>query len=67
MDAHRRHLPTRVGCSSAASPKPGFHEKDRLEAHLDALVSSGRMTLSHAQRLMPSTCVSAHHDYVKPR
>jgi hypothetical protein len=34
----------------AARPAPGFHKKDKLENHLHALVSSGRMRLRTAQR-----------------
>jgi hypothetical protein len=34
----------------AASPKPGFHEKDGVEDHLHSLVCSGAVTLAEAQR-----------------
>lgn len=34
----------------AATPRPGFHEKDKLENRLHALVCSGRMSLRTAQR-----------------
>jgi hypothetical protein len=34
----------------AASPRPGFHEKDRLEDVLHDAVCSGRMSLAAAQR-----------------
>src|SRR5262249_39204323 len=33
-----------------ANPRPGFHEKDRVENELHAQVCSGRITLSEAQR-----------------
>lgn len=34
----------------AANPRPGFHEKDRLENRLHALVCDGEMSLRTAQR-----------------
>jgi hypothetical protein len=33
----------------AASPKPGFHEKDKVENYLHDQVCSGAMTLQIAQ------------------
>ncbi len=33
----------------AASPKPGFHEKDKVENYLHAQVCSGAMSLKEAQ------------------
>lgn len=33
----------------AASPKPGFHEKDRVENYLHDQVCSGAISLSQAQ------------------
>ena len=35
-----------------AEPRPGFHEKDKVEDHLHAEVCAGRMTLSAAQSLI---------------
>lgn len=34
----------------AASPKPGFHEKDKVENYLHSQVCKGAMTLSEAQK-----------------
>jgi hypothetical protein len=34
----------------AAEPRPGFHEKDRLENRLHKLVCAGKMKLKTAQR-----------------
>ncbi|TMK73299.1 MAG: HNH endonuclease [Actinobacteria bacterium] len=36
----------------AAEPRPGFHEKDRVENYLHARVCDGQMTLRRAQRLI---------------
>jgi hypothetical protein len=48
----------------AAAPRPGFHEKDRLEDRLHGLVCSGRMTLRRAQRLIARDWVQAFRRYV---
>jgi hypothetical protein len=42
-----------------ASPRPGFHEKDRLEHALSRLVCRGRMSLRFAQRLIATDWVRA--------
>jgi hypothetical protein len=34
----------------AAEPRPGFHEKDRVENYLHGQVCSGAMSLQEAQR-----------------
>jgi hypothetical protein len=49
----------------AASPRPGFHEKDALENALHARVCSGRMTLSKAQRLFRDDWYAAYRSYVR--
>jgi hypothetical protein len=36
--------------AEAASPKPGFHEKDKVENYLHKQVCSGALTLDEAQR-----------------
>jgi hypothetical protein len=36
----------------AAEPRPGFHEKDKVENYLHARVCDGQMTLRHAQKLI---------------
>src|SRR5262249_13849619 len=41
----------------AASPKPGFHEKDKVENYLHDQVCSGAMTLAEAQRLIATNWV----------
>lgn len=44
----------------AASPRPGSHDKDRLENELHDEVCSGRITLRHAQRLIAGDWVKAY-------
>jgi len=48
----------------AASPKPGFHEKDRLENALHERVCSGQMSLTRAQHLFERNWVAAYRRYV---
>lgn len=36
----------------AAEPRPGFHEKDKVENYLHAAVCRGEMTLAEAQRMI---------------
>jgi hypothetical protein len=45
----------------AASPKPGFHEKDKLENRLHAEVCSGKLSLKKAQRMIASNWVKAYN------
>src|SRR4051812_27830991 len=45
----------------AAMPRPGSHEKDRLENRLHAEVCSGAITLRRAQRLVASDWIAAYH------
>jgi hypothetical protein len=45
----------------AAAPRPGSHEKDRLENALHAEICSGRLALSRAQRLIAVDWVAAYH------
>jgi hypothetical protein len=42
----------------AAEPRPGSHEKDRVENYLHDKVCSGKMSLSEAQRLIATNWVS---------
>lgn len=44
----------------AARPRPGSHEKDRLENRLHDEVCSGDITLHHAQRLVAGNWVKAY-------
>jgi hypothetical protein len=44
----------------AASPRPGSHEKDRLENELHREVCSGDLGLRHAQRLIARDWVAAY-------
>jgi 5-methylcytosine-specific restriction endonuclease McrA len=44
----------------AASPRPGSHEKDRLENELHREVCSGDIGLRHAQRLIAGDWVAAY-------
>jgi 5-methylcytosine-specific restriction endonuclease McrA len=45
----------------AATPRPGSHEKDRLENALHAEVCAGRLALGSAQRRIAVDWVSAYH------
>jgi hypothetical protein len=44
----------------AAAPRPGSHEKDRLENALHADVCSGRISLARAQRLIAGDWVAVY-------
>jgi hypothetical protein len=44
----------------AANPKPGSHEKDRLENELHSDVCAGRISLRHAQRLIATNWTKAY-------
>jgi|SRR3954451_10118980 hypothetical protein len=48
----------------AASPRPGSHEKDRLENRLHDLVCSGQITLRRAQNAIATNWVKAYKVYV---
>ena len=48
----------------AAAPRPGFHEKDRLENVLHDRVCSGEMSLTRAQHLFERNWVAAYRRYV---
>jgi hypothetical protein len=50
----------------AASPRPGSHEKDRLENRLHDLVCSGQISLRRAQRAIATNWVKAYKVYVLP-
>jgi 5-methylcytosine-specific restriction endonuclease McrA len=45
----------------AATPRPGSHEKDRLEDALHREVCDGRTSLARAQRLIARDWVAAYH------
>jgi hypothetical protein len=45
----------------AATPRPGSHEKDRLENALHGEVCDGRTSLARAQRLIAGNWVAAYH------
>jgi hypothetical protein len=44
----------------AASPRPGSHEKDRLENELHSEVCAGRISLRRAQRLIATNWLAAY-------
>lgn len=44
----------------AAEPRPGFHEKDKVENWLHAQVCAGRLTLAAAQRLVARSWVDVY-------
>ena len=50
----------------AATPKPGSHEKDRLENKLHQLVCNGQLGLRTAQRAIGRDWVAAYGKYVGP-
>ena len=45
----------------AASPKPGFHEKDKVENYLHEQVCSGSITLQQAQVEIATNWLNAYH------
>jgi hypothetical protein len=47
----------------AANPRPGFHEKDRLENKLHRLVCAGRLSLRKAQSLIANDWLAASNTY----
>jgi hypothetical protein len=50
----------------AAKPRPGSHDKDKLENKLHALVCDGTVTLAVAQRAIAKDWVKAYAKYVGP-
>jgi hypothetical protein len=50
--------------AEAAQPKPGFHEKDRLENRLHALVCAGRLGIRTAQKAIATNWLKAYKRYV---
>lgn len=46
----------------AAEPRPGFHEKDKIENYLHAEVCAGRMTLAEAQKNVSWEWVKTYED-----
>jgi hypothetical protein len=44
----------------AASPRPGFHEKDKLENRLHSLVCGGKMKLRTAQRQIAKNWLTSY-------
>ncbi len=49
----------------AAEPRPGFHEKDRVENHLHKLVCNGEMSLEEAQRVIATDWLSVYEKISK--
>jgi hypothetical protein len=49
----------------AANPRPGFHEKDRLEDRLHRLVCDGTLGLAAAQQMIRSDWLRAYRRYVQ--
>jgi hypothetical protein len=50
----------------AASPTPGFHEKDQLENYLHDQVCSGAMSLKDAQREIATNWLAVYNRMPKP-
>jgi hypothetical protein len=48
----------------AAEPRPGFHEKDRLENRLHDLVCAGTVSLAAAQTMISGDWIRAYRRYV---
>jgi hypothetical protein len=44
----------------AASPRPGFHEKDKVENYLHRRVCTGRITLKAAQRKIATNWLAVY-------
>ncbi len=49
----------------AAEPKPGFHEKDKVENYLHAQVCSGAMTLAQAQDQISTNWIAVYDQMPK--
>lgn len=49
----------------AASPKPGFHEKDQVENYLHSQVCSGKMSLADAQRQIATNWLAVYNQMPK--
>ncbi len=49
----------------AASPKPGFHEKDKVENYLHAQVCSGKMSLADAQYQIANNWLAVYNQMTK--
>lgn len=49
----------------AASPTPGFHQKDQVENYLHAQVCSGKMSLADAQRAVASNWLAVYNQMPK--
>ncbi len=49
----------------AAEPRPGYHEKDRVENYLHAQVCSGAMTLQEAQREIATNWLAVYEKMPK--
>jgi len=45
----------------AASPQPGFHEKDQVENYLHSQVCSGHLSLSRAQHQIATSWLAVYH------
>jgi hypothetical protein len=45
----------------AATPKPGFHEKDRVENYLHTQVCNGSITLKQAQIEIATNWLNVYH------
>jgi hypothetical protein len=50
----------------AASPVPGFHQKDQLENYLHDVVCGGRMALADAQAGIAADWISLYRRYLQP-
>jgi hypothetical protein len=51
----------------AAEPRPGFHEKDRVENYLHEKVCAGKVSLSEAQRLIATDWLAVWTQIRRPR
>jgi len=48
----------------AANPKPGFHEKDKVENYLHEQICSGAMSLADAQRFIATGWLDVYQQYL---
>lgn len=50
----------------AASPTPGFHQKDQLENYLHDQVCQNKLTLSDAQKIISANWFDYYREYLNP-
>ena len=51
--------------AGAAEPRPGFHEKDKVENYLHAQVCNGAMSMADAQNIIATDWLSVYNQMPK--